>query len=62
MSMGLCPTRASGAREPRYYSKLSKGKTFLQYMYVYILIFLTKRALDFAAKLNSGDIQNCNCF
>ena len=31
-------------------------------MYVYILIFLTKCALDFAAKLNSRDIQNCNCF
>ena len=31
-------------------------------MYVYILTFLTKRALDFAAKLNSRDIQNCNCF
>ena len=25
-------------------------------------MYVTKRALDFAAKLNSRDIQNCNCF
>ena len=25
-------------------------------------MYVTKRALDFAAKLNSRGIQNCNCF
>ena len=45
MSMGLCPTRASRAREPRYNQKYSQNKD-LMFMrlfltnYLYIIIYI----------------------